>query len=103
VASLPIKQADAQVKPPTLPWHRLMNCKRHCRNAKSFTTQRSNLLLLFTHPIISGKSSITVRPKSPGRSHISRHRLDSCLHDKFSESSLNPIIGIPRTHRFQLG
>ena len=35
----------------------------------------------FTHPIISGKSSITMRPKSPGRSHISRHRLHSCLHD----------------------
>ena len=30
-------------------------------------------------PIIPDKSSITVRPKSPGRSHISRHRLHSCL------------------------
>ena len=27
----------------------------------------------------------------------------SCLHGYFSESLLNPIRGIPETHRFQLG
>ena len=31
--------------------------------------------------ILSGKPSITVTPKSPEKSHISRHRIHSCLHD----------------------
>ena len=46
-------------------------------------SQRKEVTLYssFIHSIISGKSSITMRPKSPGRSHISRHRLHSCLHD----------------------
>ena len=40
--------------------------KKFQKNTKLLSKKSNNLLLSFTHPIISGNSSITVRPKSPG-------------------------------------
>ena len=38
--------------------------KKFQKNTKLLSKKSNNLLLSFTHPIISDKSSITVRPKS---------------------------------------